>query len=60
MKKILLFAMKNYLLVDGVLDGAALLFLDRVADLLVDRVAHLREKKVRKENREDKMDVPAR
>ena len=45
MKKILLFAMKNYLLVDGVLDRAALLFLDRVADLLVDCVAHLRKKR---------------
>ena len=45
MKKTLLFAIRNYLLVDGVLDSAALLFLDRVADLLVDRVAHLRKRR---------------
>ena len=45
MKKTLLFAIRNYLLVDGVLDSAALLFLDCVADLLVDRVAHLRKRR---------------
>ena len=51
--------MKNYLLVDGVLDRAALLFLHGVADLLVHRVADLRE---RGEDgiRGEKMDVPAR
>ena len=45
MKKTLLFAIRNYLLVDGVLDRAALLLLDRVADLLVHRVADLQKRR---------------
>ena len=41
MKKTLLFAIRNYLLVDGVLDSAALLLVDGVALLLLDSVANL-------------------